>query len=266
MKLPRILPICLGLFVAVAANGQVATPSVGYVRYSDDGVRGVYGLEGNYIVGRSVLAPAEAASFSDMGGLIFDSGTLALVDSRLVVLSATQIEDSDALVRIDGSLDTAIAWLPASHVLVHWNGHSFARTAISSLPAEDIVTSVRQLDPKTASLLAAKPDGTIVRYRLSLLTGEIKSSMPVPNALGYGFATADRIISFKEGKLCVLSQSGETLESLTLPVDSKLVVEQVATRCLHLNTKNPGQDWLLHLENSDSRLYRLPSPRKEAAQ
>jgi hypothetical protein len=261
MKLP-ISPICLALFVSVAANCQVATPSVGYVRYAADGVRAIYGLEGNYIVGRSMLAPAEAVSFSDVGGLIFDSGSLSLVDPTLVALSTTRVEDSDVLVRMDGNLNTAIAWLPASHVLVHWNRDSFVRTPVSSLPAEGIITSVRKLDPKTASLLASKPDGTIVRYRLSLQTGELKSSTPVPNAIGYAFETGDRIICFKEGKLSVLTQTGETLETLAVPLDSNLVIEQASARCLHLNAKKPGQDWLLHLENSDSRLYRLPSLRK----
>src|SRR3954468_14223715 len=121
MKLSLTLPICLGFFVSLAANCQVATPSVGYVRYANDGVRGVYGLEGNYIVGRSVLAAAETASFSDAGGLTFNSGSLVLVDPTLATVAMTGIEDSDVIVRMDGSLNTAIAWLPKSHVVVHWN-------------------------------------------------------------------------------------------------------------------------------------------------
>src|SRR4051812_13971667 len=253
MKLPRTLPICLGLLVSVAANCQVAVPSVGYVRYANDGVRGVSGLEGNYIVSRSVLAAAEAASFSDLGGLIFNAGSLILVDPKLATISSTEIEDPDVIIRMDGSLATAIAWLPGSHVLEHWNGQTFVRTAISTLPAEGIVTSVRKLDARTASLLVSKPDSTIVRYRLALATGELKSSTAMPDAFGYAFETIDRILCFKEGKLSVLSQAGETLQTLLLPVNSGIAIEQASSRCLHLNTKKRGQDWLLHLDGNDFR-------------
>src|SRR3954454_8118921 len=157
MKLSLTLPICLGFFVSLAANCQVATPSVGYVRYANDGVRGIYGLEGNYIVGRSVLAAAETASFSDAGGLIYNSGSLVLADPKLIALSTTEIEGSEPIVRLDGGVDTAIAWVPSSHVLVHWNGKSFVRTAVSGIAGEDAVTSVRKLDPSTASLFVLKP-------------------------------------------------------------------------------------------------------------
>lgn len=265
MKLSPILPICLGLLVSIAANCQVAIPSVGYVRYANDGVRGIYGLEGNYIVGRTVLAPAEAASFSVAGGLVFNSGSLALVDPKFVALATTAVEDSDAVVRVDGSLDTAVAWLPKSHVLVHWNGESFVRTTVSGVGEEEAVTSVRKLDARTASLLVSKPDGTVVRYRLSLQTGELKSSSAVPNALGYAFEIGDRILGFKEGELSVFSQGGETLQTIRVPVDGSLQIAQVSTQCLHLSTKKPGEDWLLHLDGNELHLYRLPAPRKGLA-
>jgi hypothetical protein len=133
---------------------------------------------------------------------------------------------------------------------------------MSGIPGEGTVTSIRKLDARTASFLASKPDGTVVRYRLSLETGELKASTAVPNALGYAYEIADRIISLKEGKLSLFSQTGETLQTLPVPVDSTVVIAQASSRCLHLSTKKPGQDWLLHLEDNDFHLYRLPAPQK----
>src|SRR4051794_20167018 len=142
MKLSPFFQICLGLIACGAANGQIATPSVGYVRYASDGVRGIYGLEGNYVVGEKVLPSAGPASFSDEGGLLFHSGSLALVDSTLTTVSTMEVGDSDALVRMDGKLETAIAWLPASRALVYWNGSSFVRTVVPGFSVEGRVTSV----------------------------------------------------------------------------------------------------------------------------
>jgi hypothetical protein len=260
MKLLPILPICFGFTVSVAANCQVATPSVGYVRYANSEVRAVYGLPGNYIIGSNVLSMADAVSFSDAGGLLLNSGSLTLLDPNFATLSTFELDGAQAIARVDGGLNSAIAWSPGSHSLVYWNNGSFAKTPVSVLTAEDVVDSVRKLDARTASLLVAKPDGTIVRHRVSLQSGEIKASATVPNASGYAFETADRIICFKEKKLSVLSQTGDTLQTFALPVDNSFVIEQASNRCLHLRGMKLGLDWLLHMEGDGLELYRLPLP------
>jgi hypothetical protein len=173
-----------------------------------------------------------------------------------------EVADSEAIVRIDGNLETAIAWFPESQALVHWNGKSFVRTAVPEFSREGVVTSVRKLDGYTASLLVAKPDGTIVRFVISLRTGDLKSSITVPSASGAAFEDGARIFCFNKGKLSVVSQAGETLQVLSLAVDDGLKIEQASSRCLHLSTRMPGQDWLLHTDGNDLHLYRLPGPRK----
>ncbi len=265
MKLAPFFPICLGLIASGSANCQISVPSVGYVRYANDGVRGIYGLEGNYVVGRSVLAQAGAASFSDSGGLLLQSGSLALVDANLTPVSNTELQDSDAVMRLDGSLETAIAWLPASGALVHWNGQSFVRTAVPEISAVDTVTSVRKIDADTASLFVVKPDTSVVRYQISLRTGNVKSSLPLPIACQFAFEDGAGVLCFKDRKLSVLSYTGETLQTFPLPADGGLLIEQASRDALHLSTKTPGQDWLLHLAGNDRHLYQLPAPRKAAS-
>jgi hypothetical protein len=265
MKLSPVFLILSGLIPFGAAYTQIATPSVGYVRYANDGVRGIYGLEGNYVVGDRVLASAVAASFSDDGGLLFQSGTLALVDSKLTTLSTIDVGDSEAIVRIDGKLETAIAWLPASGALVHWDGTSFARTTVHELSGEGTVVSVRKLDRNTASLLVAKSDSTIARDVISLRTGDLKSLMPAPAASAAVFEDGTHILCFSKRKLSVLSPTGETLQVLSLPLDDGLLVEQASSRSLHLSGRTPGQNWLLHTDGKDVRLYQLPSPRQSTA-
>src|SRR3954452_18562278 len=107
MKLSPLIPICLAITASVAANGQLAAPSVGYVRYAKGDVRPIYGLPGNYIVGDSVLTSAEAVGFSDAGGLFSKAGTLVLMDSKLARVATADVRESAALLRIDGSIETA---------------------------------------------------------------------------------------------------------------------------------------------------------------
>src|SRR4051794_13033744 len=178
MKLPSLLSLCFGLIASVAIDAQISTPSVGYVRYASNEVRGIYGLEGNYVVGGSALASAGAVSFSDDGGLLLQSGSLSLVDSNLTGLATIKVDGLGAIIRMDGNAQTAIAWLPASRTLVHWNGESFVKTGISALPLESEVISVRKLDGNTASLLVSRTDTTVVHYLISLRTGGLKNPNP----------------------------------------------------------------------------------------
>jgi len=265
MKLPPLLAICLGATACIPANCQLATPSVGYVRYPSGDVRSIYGLQGNYIVGDSVLSSGEAASFSEAGGLILRSGTLVLVDSKFATVATAEVHESAALLRIDGSPETAVAWLPGSRALVHWNGKSLATASLSSIGEGATVTSVRKLDANTASLLVSKPDGTLTRNRISLRTGELKSSQPVAATCNSSWEDGSRILCFSDRKFSILSPVGDILQALPLPVDGNVAMEQASARCLHVSGKPPGEDWLLHLDDKDLQLYQLPSPKNNPA-
>lgn len=265
MKLPALLAICLGVTASIAANCQLATPSVGYVRYASGDVRSIYGLQGNYIVGDSPLSSAEAVSFSEAGGLILRSGTLVLVDSKLATVATAEVHESSALLRIDDAPETAVAWLPGARALVHWNGKSLAAASLSSIGERDTVTSVRKLDANTASLLVSKPDGTLARHRISLRTGELKSSLAVPAACNSTWEDGSRIFCFSDRKLSVLSPVGDILQAFPLPVDGSIAIEQASARCLHLSGRTAGEDWLLHLDDKDLQLYQLPGPKSNPA-
>jgi len=262
MKLSLLTAICLAITASIAANCQVATPSVGYVRYANGDVRPIYGLPGNYIVGDSVLTSAEAVSFSGAGGWVLKPGTLALMDSKLTSVVTSEVRESAALFHIDGSIETAVAWLPESHVLLHWNGKSLSSTPVSLIGEGDTATSVRKLDANTASFLVSKPGGSVASYRISLLTGELKSSVPMAAACKSTWDDSSRIFCFSDQRLSVLSAaSGDILQELALPVEGSLTIEEASARCLHLSAKAPGENWLLHLDDKDLQFYQLPGPK-----
>jgi hypothetical protein len=265
MKLSPLIAICFAITASVAAHGQVVAPSVGYVRYANGDVRPIYGLPGNYIVGDSVLTSADAVGFSDAGGVLSTGGTLVLMDSKLARVATADVHESSVLLRIDRSIETAVAWLPESQVVLHWNGKSLSAVSVSSIVGGDTVTSVRKLDPNTASFVVSKPDRTMALYRLSLLTGELKSSIPLAATCKSTWDDGTRIFCFNDRKLSVLSAAGDTLQELALPVEGNLAVEEASPRCLHLSAKAQSQDWLLHLDDKDLQFYQLPGPKTTPA-
>lgn len=248
------------LAIASLLSGQVNTPAVGYVRYPDSSVHTVYGLQGNYVVGENFLDSVEAASFSDAGALLSKSGSLLLLQSTLATVSSIEIPQPASVVHLDRDLTTAIAWLPSSHTLIHWNGKSFLTIAGPDLPVGSRVTSVRKLGESEASLLAVRPDSTIFRYVVSLETGAFVSSAPLAGASVFAFEDSARILCFVQHKLTVMSLSGEVLKSFSATVDEDLTIEYAASHCLHLSSKAGGREWLLHTAGNDFQLFQLPRP------
>src|SRR4051794_1150696 len=131
MKLHTISFIFLFVF---SASGQVNRPRVGVVRFADSSMHLVYGLAGNYLVDKTSLGSADVASFSDQSGIVSSGGTLTLLDQDLWPVASFESGEVRPVVNTEGDNSTAVAWLPATHRLVHWNGKSWSRWRLRISP------------------------------------------------------------------------------------------------------------------------------------
>lgn len=116
------LPVCLAVGFACA---QVSTPRIGLVRYTHGSVWTVNGLKANFVLGKRLFTSVSAASFSDTGGLIAVPGEIDLVRLDGSVVGKCPTEEPAPILDISGDLTTASVLLPATHMLLRWNGNSF---------------------------------------------------------------------------------------------------------------------------------------------
>lgn len=112
------------LLAAVSLLAQVSSPTPGEVRYQALPLQMLFGVPGTFVPASSPFGMAEAASFSDDGGLLALNGTLALVRSNATVIAAFPYRGALPVVNSGPNLSTAIAF-PAST-------RSFTGTAASS--------------------------------------------------------------------------------------------------------------------------------------
>jgi len=253
MKLvPSLLLMSLA---ALCLQGQVNSPKVGTARYPDGSFHNVQGLPANMIVADLPLDSAQAASFSDSGGLIAQDGVIRLLTPGFAVLAEFSAGEQP-LVSIDGDLTSALAWLPAAHTLLHWNGAKFETFAISEADLEGTVTDLQSAGAKQARLLVRHSDNTVSGVTVSLRTGNLVSSEPLPGVRGYAFGQGLFVVYAVEKELVVDNLNGYRR---SLPFEaSDFVAERMSNTWLHLYSPSLRQSWALHLTQADLQLSRLP--------
>ena len=248
-----LLPMCL----AAHLHAQLNTPKVGIVRYSDNSLHLVSGLRDDFIVSEQALGSANLASFSDSGGLIAKTGRIELIGPDSSVIAEYDSAESAPVLNMDGSLTSAVAWLPTSHTLVHWNGSLFVKTAVlTNLPGP--VTAVRIDSPTTAKLLVTENGGEVSEATISLEYGSLIALDLVPAATGAAFAQSSFVLFHDEHGLEIATRSG-ALRTLSLTAPD-LTIERMSSDWLHLASATAKQDWILHLTPTALELSELPAP------
>jgi len=253
----------LGLLLSVSVGlltAQVQKPRVGVVRFSNGETQLVFGLGGNYVLERSPLDGIERAGFSDQAGLIASRSTLTLLDVNLLPISKTELREANPLLNVTGSASSAIAWLPSSHQVLHWNGSMFTAVGSPDLSSQNSVTWIEKSGPDTASLLVLNAQNEPAEVRVSLQNGQILEWKPLTGVQGPCFRQGTFIVSFENRQIIVSSDATGILERIPLPADA-LVVEHAASDCLHLHSLSGNRDWMLHADGNQFELYELPRPK-----
>src|ERR1700761_2733960 len=231
MKLRIVFSIAL-LLCPAALVAQLSVPKIGVARYADRTVRGINGLEANLLVDEQMLASADAASFSDAGGLVSAAGRTELMTIQGSVVGEFDSNESSPVLNIDSGLSTAIAWLPSRHLLIYWTGSSFAETQVNAADIPGEVTSVEAVSASLARLLANDASGHVFQVDISLQTGNVISQILFPGIKGPAFQQYGFIVSQGLEGLEIQSPNGL---ARTLPFSAPAVrFERMSTEWVHI--------------------------------
>lgn len=253
----QLLTLALPILLAGSIPAQLSAPRIGVVRYANRTVRVVYGVPSNFVIADQMLDSADAISFSNSGGLIAKDGKVQIFASgQRTSLGEYATGGSLPVLNIDGDLTTAVAWLPGSNVLLHWNGQSFAATEVASGTITGNVSSLRLSGPETVELLATQSGGEVLKSSVSLQTGNLISSDVLPGVQGPAFLQSDFVVFHDDQGLEIESASG-VRHTLSLAA-ADLAVERMSNDWLHISSPRAKQDWALHLSNTALDLSALP--------
>ena len=252
MKFAMIRCLLCVIGLSALAQAQVQTPQLGMVRCADGAVRPVYGVPSAFVFGKPALQKTDSASFSDGGGIVSAKGRIQLFSSKGSLVS--EFESSEAaLVNIEGSPTTAVAWLPTSQSILRWDGTLFLRTNVPD-QMHGKVTSIR-VDGDNARLLVFD-DKTASDLTVSLSSGDIVSALPLPGIETPAFQQESFILFHDAEGLEVEGANGVRR---TVPVNATdLVIERMAPNWLHLMSASSGQHWALRVTEKSLDFSELP--------
>ncbi len=279
------LSICIKLAVPICLVGslvaQVTTPSIGILRSAGGTVRPVYGVQANLVLGKPMPFRADAATFSDAGGLIAFNGRIQLVSRNGSVMATHESHERAPLLNIDGDLTTAVAYLPLQAALLHWEPRSRAvmedsvrsgwrRPAMSdpvmgafalvhleegSFPGT--VTSIQAQGAHAARLLSVTKQGDVHQVTVSLDTGQTISANWLPGIHGPAFLYQQFVLFHGNQELEVEARDGRRR---TVPISaSDLRIERMSQDWVHLSSRSAKQEWALHVNGTELELSELPA-------
>lgn len=249
--------LCALLF-GLPLLAQLSVPKVGTARYQDGSLHSVQGLSANMIVAPLPLDSAEAASFSDSGGIVSQNGTIRLLAPDFTVVAEYPAHEK-LVVSIDGALTSALAWLPNSHTLLHWNGSAFDAIGIAESDIEGTVTGLQLSGTQQARLIVQHADGSVSAVTISLHGGNLVSSELLSGVRGYAFGQGSYVVSVSNQELVVDNLQGYRRSVAFAPQD--LVIERMSNNWLHLYSPAAHRNWALHVTQAELELSLLPGVR-----
>jgi hypothetical protein len=257
--------VCLLSCAAAFCAGEVGTPLIGLARFGDGSVRAVYGLPNNLVVDSRTVGHFEAVSFSDAAGLVLTQTRIELVDRHLNVIGAYESNDSRVLLNVDGGRETAIAWLPANHSIVYWNGSGFTNVAVTGIDGGLVATAARKRAGSTAELLLKDAQGAVFKASVSLRSGALISLAAIAGAEGTAFWAGDTILFNSPAGLAFLAPDGSTQNILAKA--EELSFQRIASRWIVITSGTSRRSWALN--DVSMHISELPIPgvtSQEAAQ
>jgi hypothetical protein len=252
------------VFVASAMlDAQMIVPQLGVAHFSDGSVHAIRGVAANLIVQARSIGNVDSASFSDSAGLTSANGLIRLIKADGTELAEYQSDEPQPLLNIDSIPQSAVAWLPSKHLLVHWDGSQFVETPIDDASFVGRVSFLSLKADSTAQFFVVRDDSSVARFLVTLPSGRVTSADIEPSARGP--------VSVQQGWILTQDARGLTAERAngsrqTIQLSAKalpagdLTMERMSNHWLHVSSKSTGTDWALYLDDSKLNLSFMPPP------
>ncbi|MDQ2775083.1 MAG: hypothetical protein M3Y57_09230 [Acidobacteriota bacterium] len=246
-------PLLLLLCFSALLSAQVRTPHAGFVRYDDGTVREAQGIEASFVLSDPIATSVDAASFSDVGGMISAQGVIRLLGPSGLVIGEEQSGETHPLLNIEGDLPSAIAWLPSAQAILRWDGTSFRKTSLTVAVAGQ-VTSLRAVG-HTADLLV-RNENAVSAVTISLDSGDQVSDRLVPDVTVAAIQFKGYVVYRGEDGVEFASADGSR-RTAPMPAPD-LTVERMSSDWLHLESHATARHWALHVTATGLQLSELP--------
>lgn len=249
------MKIAIVLIFALASHchGQpaIVPPQLGFVQDSTLSLRPVYGLAGNFILGRSVAGEVISEAFSSSVGLLKTDSSLSAFNSQGRLLASVDVSSGPALFAFSPEGSTALAYIASNNALLEWRGDGFASISLNDDLASQTVLAIA-FPNDSASLLLQRND-TVWQLNLGSVS---ETALPGIHAPLLVLPSGDLLYRDTGGIVIRRSDGSELHVPATLPAN--LSLQQMNREWVQLTDLNSNARFAIRTTQGREGFYRLP--------
>ncbi len=250
--------VCCWLVSAAFLCGQPALspPVAGLIRDPDGALRPLFGVRGNFLLGRPLLEGAVSAAFSGRFGLVKTESEILLLDGAGEVIETRPAPPGLAQFAFDGGGNPSTMFLAATRDLFVWTRSGWRRVDLPALAGDEEVVAVGPHEGGTATLLIRRGEALWFQ-RISVPSGRVLHSGLLPGAHAPALLLAGGTVAHTvDGGIAIRRAKGDetVVPAPVQPERLELVGESwlVATRA------GSARSLLVRLEEGSASCYELP--------
>jgi len=235
-------------WVALNAAAQIRAPQMGFAGGADGTLRPVYGVAGNFILGRSVATKAISQAFSGSLGLLKTDATLVAFDGQGQVLARMDAAPGPALFAFSPDGVTALAYVASSNTLVEWRGGKFSTVSPPSEPGT--VVAIAMPNAFEAALIIDR-NGDLWEVGAASLKALPNVTVPV-----LAFASGNFVYSDASG--IVIRRPDNSEVHITAHLPAKFSMQQMGSDWVQLMDLESGRRFAIRILSGHEGFYQLP--------
>jgi hypothetical protein len=238
----------------LAMWAQLAAPQVGFIQDSANALRPVYGLAGNFVLGDSIAANIESASFSGSFGMLKTASAIIVVDRQGQVVASQDAPAGPALFAFSRNAAPALAYLPNANVLLQWIDGVLQQVPLDS-PA--IILSIAAVDPGQAAFILQRDDG-LWDVRILLSTGEMISQTALLRVSAPALMLTTGELLYADAKGLVVRKPDGSEKHIDAQLPPTFAFQQMGDGWIQVRNLATQQQYAVRLTDGKEQFYALP--------
>ena len=241
---------------AAFAQHAVAPPQAGFIEDGSRALRPVYGLAGNFILGRPIAGRIENAAFSGSLGLLKTGSSLAAFNAAGELLASIDAPGGPALLAFSPGGTTALAYLPGMNALIEWRGSAFSRVSFQGI--EGTVLAIAFPAPLEATLIVQRSVESLWEVHVPLGAPGTLSESVLSGVRAPLLALPSGDLVYSAGSEIVLRHAGGAEVRIPASLPRSFSLQQMNQNWVELADRNSSARFAIRTTSSREGFYRLP--------
>jgi len=252
------LIFALTLVTAACAQPALAPPQVGFIQDSENALRPVFGIAGNFILGDAISQGITSSAYSGSLVLLKTDSAIVATDVQGQVLQSMDAPPGPALFALYKDGSPAFAYLESVNLLFEWCGSGFQMVRFDgNLFLADSVLSIFAPDALHVGFLVRR-GGDLLDVRIAVDSGESDSQATINGVTAPALILASGDIVYADADGLVIRRADASEVHLNAQLPSGFSLAQMGAGWVALTDFGSGAQFAVRVTPGREGIYTLP--------